>query len=148
MRTDLPRGAARDAGFTLLEVMVSFIIAALAITLLYNGATGGLNATETATKTEEALSLARSHLVAIGRGEGVSRQDTSGVDGDGFEWHLRIRSVASRPLALSDSDRANDTKPTSAVLYDILVTESWKQAGHPHALTLQTRRFETRAEGG
>ena len=38
----------REAGFTLLEVMVAFIIAALAITLLYNGATGGLNATETA----------------------------------------------------------------------------------------------------
>jgi len=33
-------------------------------------------------------------------------------------------------------------------LYDIAVTESWTEAGHPHAVTLQTRRFEVRSEGG
>ena len=138
----------REAGFTLLEVMVAFIIAALAITLLYNGATGGLNATETAARTEEALALARSHITAVGRGEAISRQESSGVDGDGYEWHLHIQSVASRELTLSDSDRANDTKPTKAILYDIALTESWTEAGHPHAVTLQTRRFEVRSEGG
>jgi len=138
----------REAGFTLLEVMVAFIIAALAITLLYNGATGGLNATETAARTEEALALARSHITAVGRGEAISRQESSGVDGDGYEWHLHVQSVGSRELTLSDSDRANDTKPTKAILYDIAVTESWTEAGHPHAVTLQTRRFEVRSEGG
>jgi general secretion pathway protein I len=138
----------REAGFTLLEVMVAFIIAALAITLLYNGATGGLNATETAARTQEAVALARSHITAVGRGEAISRQETSGVDGDGYEWHLHVLSVGSRELTLSDSDRANDTKPTKAILYDIAVTESWTEAGHPHAVTLQTRRFEVRSEGG
>ena len=138
----------REAGFTLLEVMVAFIIAALAITLLYNGATGGLNATETAARTQEAVALARSHITAVGRGEAIARQETSGVDGDGYEWHLHVLSVGSRELTLSDSDRANDTKPTKAILYDIAVTESWTEAGHPHAVTLQTRRFEVRSEGG
>jgi general secretion pathway protein I len=137
-----------EAGFTLLEVMVAFVIAALAITLLYSGATGGLSATETAGKTQEALALARSHIAAVGRGEAISKQETSGVDGDGYSWLLRIRSVASRELTLSDSDRANDTKPTSAILYDIAVTESWTEAGHPHGLTLETRRFEVRAAEG
>jgi general secretion pathway protein I len=137
-----------DAGFTLLEVMVAFIIAALAITLLYNGATGGLNASETASRTQEAVALARSHLAAIGRGEAISRQESSGVDGDGYAYHLHIAPAASRELTLSDTDRANDTKPTKAVLYDIAVTESWSEAGHKHAITLQTRRFEVRTEGG
>ena len=138
----------REAGFTLLEVMVAFIIAALAITLLYNGATGGLNATETAARTQEAVALARSHITAVGRGEAISRQETSGVDGDGYEWHLHVLSVGSRELTLSDSDRANDTKPTNAVLYNVLVGESWEVAGRKHEITLQTRRFDIRTAAG
>lgn len=136
-----------EAGFTLLEVMVAFVIAALAISLLYSGAAGGMDAAATAARTEEALALARSHITAIGRGEGIAQQESSGADGEGFAYHLHVRPVARRELTLSDTDRANDTKPTKAILYDIAVTETWTEAGHPHSVTLQTRRFEVRAEG-
>jgi general secretion pathway protein I len=138
---------ASDAGFTLLEVMVAFVIAALAIALLYNGATGGLNATATATKSEEALALARSHMAAIGKGEAIAPQETSGVDGDGYSWHLRIRPIGQRQMTLSDSDTANDTKPTNAVLYDVQVRESWEVAGRTHDISLETRRFDMRTAG-
>jgi prepilin-type N-terminal cleavage/methylation domain-containing protein len=140
---------ARDAGFTLLEVMISFVIAALALSLLYQGATGGLRSTAAAARTEEAVSLAKSHLAAIGRGEGIAQQDSSGADGDGFDWHLRVRPIATRQLTLSDSDRANDTKPTAAVLYDVEVTESWTDAGHTHQVSLGTHRLDVHtSEGG
>lgn len=147
MRPDPGARRAAERGFTLLEVMVAFVIAGLAIGLLYSGATGGLDATARAAKAEEALSLARSHITAIGRGEAIAQQESSGADGGGFTYHLHVRPVSTRELTLSDTDRANDTKPTKAVLYDITVTESWSEAGHPHDVTLQTRRFETRAEG-
>lgn len=136
-----------ESGFTLLEVMVAFVIAALAIALLYNGATGGLNATATATKSEEALALARSHMAAIGKGEAIAPQETSGVDGDGYSWHLRIRPIGQRQMTLSDSDTANDTKPTNAVLYDVQVRESWEVAGRTHDISLETRRFDMRTAG-
>ena len=149
MRSNSAPSASRETGFTLLEVMVAFSIAALAIALLYNGATGGLNATATATKSHEALSLARSHMAAIGKGEAILPQETSGTDGDGYSWHLRIREIGSRQMALSDSDTANDTKPTNAVLYDVQVKESWEVAGRSHEISLETHRFDLRsAEGG
>jgi len=139
----------RQQGFTLLEVIVAFTIAALGLALMYQGVAGGLAATAGAAKTEEAVSLARSHLAAIGHGEAIAQQESSGVDGDGFEWALHIRPLATRQLALSDSDRANDSKPTAAILFDIAVTESWNDGRHKRAVTLHTRRLDTRVtEGG
>jgi general secretion pathway protein I len=137
-----PETGRGDDGFTLLEVMIAFVIAALALSLLYQGATGGLRATASATRTEEAVSLAKSHLAAIGRGQGIAQQESSGEDGDGFSWHLHIHPIATRQLTLSDSDRANDTKPTAAVLYDVRVTESWTDAGHAHQVSLGTHRLD------
>jgi len=137
-----------EAGFTLLEVMIAFVIAALALSLLYQGATGGLRATAAATRTEEAISLAKSHLAAIGRGEGIAQQESSGVDGDGFEWRLHVQPIGTRQLSLSDSDRANDAKPTAAVLFDVKVTESWEDAGHQHQVSLQTHRLDVHSSEG
>jgi general secretion pathway protein I len=137
----------RQAGFTLIEVLVAFVIAALAMGALYAGTVGGLNATEVAGKYDEAISLARSHLAAIGRGEPIALQERSGVDGEGFTWHLRIRKHASRMLTLSDQDRANDVKPASAILYDVIITESWSAGGRERQVTLATRRLDVQQEG-
>jgi general secretion pathway protein I len=137
-----------DAGFTLLEVIVAFVISALAVALLYQGTTGGLAATASASRTNEAVLLARSHLAAIGHGDAIAQQDSSGVDGDGYSWHLHIKPIASREMNLSDSDRANDTKPTNAVLYDILVTETWQDGPRTRMVSLGTRRFDLRTASG
>jgi general secretion pathway protein I len=137
-----------DSGFTLLEVLIAFVIAALAIGVLYGGTTTGLDATAISAKYDEAVSLARSHLDPIGHGSAIALQEVSGADGDGFTWHLRIRQAGSRPLQLSDQDRANDIKPANAVLYDVVVTESWKVAGQERHVTLATRRLDVKTTGG
>jgi general secretion pathway protein I len=136
-----------ETGFTLIEVLVAFVIAALAMGALYAGTVGGLNATSVAGKYDEAVSLARSHLAAIGRGEPIALQERSGAEGEGFTWHLRIRRHDSRVLTLSDQDRANDVKPATAILYDVIVTESWKAGGRERQVTLATRRFDVQQEG-
>jgi general secretion pathway protein I len=140
--------ASSSEGFTLLEVMIAFVIAALALSLMYQGATGGLRATGLATRTEEALSLAKSHLASIGRGEGINQQETSGVDGDGFEWQLHIQPAGTRQLTISDSDRANDAKPSAAVLYDVRITESWDDAGRKRQVVLSTHRLDVHTTEG
>jgi general secretion pathway protein I len=137
-----------DAGFTLLEVMIAFVISALALGVLFSGTTTGLRATEQAGKYAEAISLARSHLAAIGHGKAIAQQETSGTDGDGFDWHLHIQPLSTRHLNLSDSDRANDSPSTAAVLYEIVATESWKDAGRTRKLVLATHRFDVRTASG
>ncbi len=137
-----------DRGFTLLEVLIAFVIAALAMGALFSGTVSGLDSTAVAARYDEAISLAKSHIAAIGRGAAIATQETSGADGESFTWHLRIREAASRQLALTDQDRANDVKPSRAVLYDIVVTESWKAGGRTRQVTLATRRFDVRAAEG
>jgi general secretion pathway protein I len=144
----MPPDRGGEAGFTLLEVIVAFAISALAVALLYEGATGGLGATAQAARATEAVLLARSHLAAVGHGEAIAPQETHGVDGHGYSWQLRIRPIGSREMNLSDSDRANDTKPTNAVLYDVVVTETWEDGPRSHAVSLATRRFDLRTAGG
>ena len=142
------RQLATDQGFTLLEVLIAFVIAALAMGALFGGTVAGLDATEVAAKYDEAVSLANSHLAAIGHGTPIAQQETSGADGEGFTWHLRIREAGSRQLQLSDQDRANDVKPSRAVLYDVVVTESWKIGHHERQFSIATRRFDVRAAEG
>ena len=137
-----------DRGFTLLEVLIAFVIAALAMGALFSGTVSGLDATAVPAKYDEAISLAKSHMAEIGRGAAIATQETSGADGDGFTWHLRIKEAGSRQLVLSDQDRANDVKPSRAVLYDIIVTESWKAGGRTRQVSLATRRFDVRAAEG
>ena len=144
MRPEL-NAAPAQAGFTLLEVLIAFAIAALAIGILFRGTVSGLDATAVAAKYDEAISLARSHLAAIGHGAGIAPQSTSGADGDGFTWHLRIRQVATRSLTLGEQDRANDVKPSHAILYDVSITESWREGGRERQVTLATRRFDVHA---
>jgi general secretion pathway protein I len=137
-----------DAGFTLLEVIVAFTISALALSVLYEGASGGLAATQMAAKSTEALILARSHLAGIGHGVAIATQETSGADGHGFSWKLRIRQLATRELNVSDNDSANDVKPTNAVLFDILVTEAWKDGPRERSVAIETHRFDLRTANG
>jgi general secretion pathway protein I len=138
-----------DTGFTLLEVLIAFAIAALAIGVLYGGTVTGLDATAVSAKYDEAVSLARSHLDQIGHGAPLTVQQTSGADGEGFTWHLRIRQAGSRQMQLNDQDRQNDIKPSIAVLYDVVVTESWKVGGQQRQVTLATRRLDIKtAENG
>jgi general secretion pathway protein I len=141
----LPDTAAKDAGFTLLEVMVAFVIAAIALAALYQGASASLTAVGTASLTEEATELAKSHLAAIGRGDAIAPQESSGVDGEQFSWHLSIRPVGSRDLAIDDSDRASGEKPSKGILFDVVVTESWKDGVRDRQVKIATRRFDVQA---
>jgi general secretion pathway protein I len=130
-------------------VLIAFVIAALAIGVLYGGTVTGLDATAVSAKYDEAVSLARSHLDPIGHGAPLTIQQTSGADGEGFTWHLRIRQAGSRPMQLNDQDRQNDIKPSIAILYDVVVTESWKVGGQQRQVTLATRRLDIKtAENG
>jgi general secretion pathway protein I len=121
-------------GFTLLEVMVAFAIAALALAALTQAALGGLHATQAAAHTQQAISLAQSRLAAVALSPRTGEQ--SGTDGGGFAWHVSVR-----PRDVGGREQAG--AGPHPVLYDIAVDVSWTLDGGTRRVTLDTLRLGT-----
>ena len=139
MRAEPGRGAspARLArGFTLLEVVVALAIAGLAFVLLFRAGSTGLLAADTASRAEEAVERAQSHLAAIGREASVVAGDREGKDGGGFRWHLTVRPLASRRAT-----SPNGVSRLETTLYDVTVAISWKTRGRDRRVVLESRRL-------
>jgi general secretion pathway protein I len=98
----------RDAGFTLLEVMVAFVIASLASLILYKAGFNGVSQAATAARYQEAVARAQSRLASIGVLTPLAPEQLSGDDGGGFTWQLRISSRGDNGLV---------------TLYDVRLTE-------------------------
>lgn len=119
----------REAGFTLIEVMIAFIIVAASIGIIYRGMLDGVAAEHLANAMHEALSRAQSHMDAVGHGMKIGAVSQNGEDGSGFHWRVTMSpQLSSGGLAL----------------YHITVTESWTDpmaASGRRALTLSTLRL-------
>ena len=89
----------RSQGFTLIEVLVAFVVAALALAVLYRGGIEGLVGTRSATRRDEAVARATSRLEALCHGARLAPGIQSGDDGSGFRWRTRVQ-VAGRPRRL------------------------------------------------
>ena len=114
-----------ERGFTLLEALIAFAIAALAITALLQGTLTGLRVMEVAGRTQEALARARSRLAAL-EAAPIVPGDQRGPDGGGFTWRTRIL-----PAATIDG----------LALYDVSVAVAWRDGGTTRQVALQTRRL-------
>lgn len=112
-----------QAGFTLLEVMAAFVIAALACIVLYQAGFSGAADSATAARYQEAVIRAQSRLATIGTLTALHPMQQSGDDGGGFKWRLHISAETSSGQGLT--------------LYDVQVTESFGT----RTVTLATKRL-------
>src|SRR3954463_7816951 len=117
--------ADRGAGFTLLEVLIAFAIAALALATLLQGDLLGLRSTQLAGRTEEALARARSRLAAV-EARPVLPLDQRGDDGGGLAWRLRVVPEANAG---------------GLTLYAVTVAVSWREGGAAREVRLETQRL-------
>lgn len=136
----------RQRGFTLLEVLVAFIIAALAMGAMFDAVLGGLRATQTAGHYQEALSLARSHLNSVATSD-LAGREMQGDDGRGFHWRMRIAPAGTVTLA-RDPTEDPDAPAQQATLYAISVTVTWKGDTGERQVHLETARLANGAAKG
>ncbi|PKU22602.1 type II secretion system protein [Telmatospirillum siberiense] len=128
-----------DDGFTLLEVLVAFVIAAAALGLLFNAAGDGIAAVDRAGRTEEAVSRAKSHLAALGRDVALADGTFEGDDGGGYRWRIRVTPVAtSTPPDMAPS---GGVRQRSLSLYAIEITLSWTDGGQDREVVLRSERL-------
>jgi general secretion pathway protein I len=112
------RGA---AGFTLLEVLVAFVIAALASILVYRAGVSGAAETAVAARYQEATVRAQSRLASLGTLTPLHAIQSTGDDGGGYHWQIIIAPLQSAP---------------GVGLYAIRVIESF---GNRHVVLLTER---------
>jgi general secretion pathway protein I len=122
-------------GFTLIEVLIAFAIAAMALGLLFQAASSSGNAAHLAGRYDEAVSRAKSHMATLGRESDIAPGEQSGDDGGGYRWRVKIT-----PSAVAQPPQ--DTTPNARlVLFDVEVSVSWADGGRPHAVVLHTQRM-------
>lgn len=126
----------RDAGgFTLLEVVVAFVIAALALGMMFKIATDSLQESAISARYEEAVVRAKSHLAMATDGGALMPGNWSGDDGGGYHWQLDVR-----PKSLATTT-PNGRSPVPIALYDVSVSITWSEGDHTREVRLDTEQI-------
>jgi len=125
----------RDRGFTLLEVLVAFVIAALALGALTQGAAGGMQSARISGHYQEALSRARSRLATLNTPPAPGEQ--RGDDGGGFAWRVNVVPIATAGRSRAGDDTARAGRAT---LLAVTVRISWFMDGGKREVLLATER--------
>lgn len=129
------RGAA-EHGFTLIEVLIAFLVAAMAVGAIAYAATGAVAASRAAGRYDEAVARAESHLALLSAAP-LGDSDRQGEEGGGFHWHVRVASAGTAPLA-----GGTDALPAgTATLYRVTVTLSWGDGGARRSVRLDSARL-------
>lgn len=133
--------ATGQSGFLLLDVLVAFMIGALAIGVLYEAALTGLYSTTVASHYEQALSLARSHLAIAAHGGPPVAGESRGDDGGGFSWRLLVAPIATEAMPPINVITRAEAPSTPITLYAITVWISWRDAGTRRSVRLDTEQI-------
>lgn len=126
-------GFREDEGFTLVEMLVAFVIMAVVAAMLYRGLSSGLRASKAADGSEAALLVAKARLASLGVETPLQPGTQEGRDGD-VAWE-----IATRPYIAADgADRAARQKAFWAT-----VTVSWRdrRGAQPRSLRLTTLKL-------
>lgn len=124
-----------ERGFLLLEVLIAFIIAILALGVLFRATGDGLRTSQQAQDYEEAVVRARSHLAMATRGGSLMPGTWNGDDGGGYHWRLHVTPLAqtvARPIG---------GPPVPLALYEVSVEVRWGDGEHARTVRLDTERI-------
>ena len=127
------RNRFRSGGYTLIEVLVAFMILALALSVLLRIFSGGLRNVSVSSDYARAVLVAEAQLATAGVTDTLVAGDTSGDDGGKFLWTRIVRNY----VPFEGYDRGTST----VTAYQITVIVEWAHAGSTRQIDLSTVRL-------
>lgn len=128
-----PLSAQGNRGFTLLEVLVAFSIAALALGVMYRIYAKGTTSAILGKEYAQAVSIADSKLAAVGVDESLNTDQASGTENDKYEWQMSINDYVP-------NEDQNSGLEQPLQLKEIQLVVSWNSMGKRHSFKLDSLR--------
>jgi general secretion pathway protein I len=132
--------ARSSAGFMLLEVLVAFAIAALAVGVLFHAGTSGLRLALFTSRYEEAVARAQSHLAIAVHAVPLEAGDWQGDDGGGYVWHLNVVPIASTSIHSVSALARRGSTDVGLTLWSVTVRIGWRDGSGLRQVRLATER--------
>jgi general secretion pathway protein I len=123
----------KQRGFTLLEVVVAFVLLAVVLVMAFEVFSAGLARTGMFEDRSQALMIAQSQIASAGVEQAMREGESSGVSVDRrFQWTTRITRT-------DEGLKSGQPAPSTFVLYRIDVLVTWQDAqGRQQGLPLST----------
>jgi general secretion pathway protein I len=125
------KGARSQSGFTLLEVVVAFVVLSLVLTVVFEVFSTWLSRTASLSERSQALAIAQSRLAGVGFEDAVKEGEAGGESEDRrFRWRLRVERYGERT-------EAGAPVQSTYSLYRAESSVAWRGAdGKEHALAI------------
>ena len=129
-----------ERGFTLIEVVVAFVLLALVMSTAFEIFSAGLSRAGQLEERSRALVIAQSRMASVGVEETLKEGETSGESEDRkYQWVVSVKRSG-------EGEDAGKPAPSVYSLYRIDVRVTWRGADtRDHSLALSTLGIWTRA---
>jgi len=124
----------QQRGFSLIEILVAFMILAMSLTVIFRIFSGGLRNVALSEDYARAVLVAESQLSAIGVSEPLERGVTSGVWDARFRWERVVEQY--QPW---EQDKA---LLAPLLAYTVTVKVDWAHAGRTRQIKLSSVRLK------
>ncbi|MGB5520546.1 MAG: type II secretion system protein [Gammaproteobacteria bacterium] len=127
--------ARRQRGFSLIEILVAFMILAMSLTVIFRIFSGGLRNVALSEDYARAVLVAEAQLSAIGISEPLEQGVSSGEWGTRFRWERVIENY--QPWEQQDKQLS-----ARVLAYQVTVNVDWEHAGRSRQISLRSVRLK------
>jgi len=127
-------------GFSLLEVLVAFVILALILSVLMQIFSGGLRNASRADEYQQAVLLGQSKLASVGIETPLAVSEINGEFDAVYRWHISIRPYLETPAQVS-SQTGLPAPILPVSLLEVEIQVLWGGSDPPRSASLKTLRL-------